>query len=231
MNTKRFKNTTHGSLGHQIFTYLRDGILNEEYTKGQKLNEVTLSKELNISRTPIREALKQLELEGLVESIPNKGVFVIGFSRRDIDDMLQIRYALEGLAVQLAIERADEEDLERIKNSAELMEFYGKKKDQEKFTSENIKFHEAIYRATKSQYFTRLLSDINYYIHVTSRHSIRQDGRLESAANEHTQIYEAIKSKDKALAKKKIEDHIMITEELVNDYYAKKEAEEKGNSN
>ena len=61
------------------FTVLRDKILNEEYTQGQKLNEVALSKELNISRTPIREALKQLELEGLVKSIPNKGVYVLGF--------------------------------------------------------------------------------------------------------------------------------------------------------
>ena len=78
---KDFLNHTgHGSLGHRIFNILRDKILNEEYEKGQKLNEVVLSRELNISRTPIREALKQLELEGLVESIPNKGVYVLGFS-------------------------------------------------------------------------------------------------------------------------------------------------------
>ena len=112
------ENAGHGSLGNKIFNVLRDKILNEEYVQGQKLNEVALSKELNISRTPIREALKQLELEGLVKSIPNKGVYVLGFSHRDIDDMLEIRYALEGLAIQLAIERITEDELEKIKEEA-----------------------------------------------------------------------------------------------------------------
>ena len=102
MKKNILENAGHGSLGHRIFCILRDKILNEEYEKGQKLNEVVLSKELNISRTPIREALKQLELEGLVKSIPNKGVYVLGFSSRDIDDMLEIRVVLESLSVQLA---------------------------------------------------------------------------------------------------------------------------------
>ena len=105
MKKNILENAGHGSLGHRIFCILRDKILNEEYEKGQKLNEVVLSKELNISRTPIREALKQLELEGLVKSIPNKGVYVLGFSSRDIDDMLEIRVVLESLSVQLAIDR------------------------------------------------------------------------------------------------------------------------------
>ena len=115
-----FDKTSHGSLGNQIFELLRDRILNEEYVNGQKLNELNLASELKISRTPIREALKQLELEGLVESIPNKGVYVKGFSARDIDDMLEIRIALEGLAIQFAIERMDEEHLNRIKDICSL---------------------------------------------------------------------------------------------------------------
>lgn len=202
MTKNLLENTGHGSLGNKIFTVLRDKILNEEYTQGQKLNEVALSKELNISRTPIREALKQLELEGLVKSIPNKGVYVLGF-HRDIDDMLEIRYALEGLAIQLAIERINDEELEKIKEVYDLMEFYAEKGDQEKFNEINIAFHEAIYRCTQSKYFEQLLTDINYYIHVTSRHSIRQPDRLISAAQEHREIYEAILARDKDLAKEK----------------------------
>ena len=121
-----------GSLGAKAFLILRDKILNEEYTKGQKLNEVTLAKALEISRTPIREALKQLELEGLVQSIPNKGVYVIGFSPRDIDDMFEIRLALEGLAIQLAIERMDDEHLKVIKEVYTTMEFYTQIDDAKK---------------------------------------------------------------------------------------------------
>ena len=158
-----FDKTSHGSLGNQIFELLRDRILNEEYVNGQKLNELNLASELKISRTPIREALKQLELEGLVESIPNKGVYVKGFSARDIDDMLEIRIALEGLAIQFAIERMDEEHLNRIKDIYELMEFYTLKKDQEKINDLNILYHEAIYQATQSTYFVQLLKDIHYY--------------------------------------------------------------------
>ncbi|WP_249029163.1 GntR family transcriptional regulator [Tannockella kyphosi] len=223
MTNKIFENTTHGSLGSRIFIVLRDKILNEEYKAGQKLNEVALSKELNISRTPIREALKQLELEGLVKSIPNKGVYVLGFSGRDIDDMLEIRYALEGLAIQLAIERIDESQLAKIKEIYDLMEFYAKKGDQDKFNELNISFHESIYKGTQSLYFEQLLKDINYYIHVTSRHSIRQPKRLESAAIEHREIYEAIVERDKEKAKEKIQNHIRKTQFLVKHYYDNKD--------
>lgn len=218
-----FENAGHGSLGSKIFMVLRDKILNEEYVSGQKLNEVALSKELNISRTPIREALKQLELEGLVKSIPNKGVYVLGFSPRDIDDMLEIRYALEGLAIQLAIERINDAQLEKIKEVYDLMEFYAHKGDQDKFNELNIAFHESIYRCTQSQYFEQLLKDINYYISVTSRHSIRQPQRLDTAAVEHKEIYEAIVERNKEKAKEKIQNHIRKTQLLVRNYYANKE--------
>ncbi len=219
MTNKLFENISHGSLGSRIFVLLRDKILNEEYKPGEKLNEVVLSKELNISRTPIREALKQLELEGLVNSIPNKGVYVLGFSGRDIDDMLEIRYVLEKLAIGFAIERIDEEQLSKLEEICELMEFYATKCDQEKFEELNISFHESIYKGTKSQYFERLLKDINYYIHVTSKHSIRQPKRLESAAIEHREIYEAIKERDVEKAKEKIQTHIRKTQSLVRNYY------------
>lgn len=218
-----FENTGHGSLGSKIFIVLRDKILNEEYVSGQKLNEVALSKELNISRTPIREALKQLELEGLVKSIPNKGVYVLGFSPRDIDDMLEIRYALEGLAIQLAIERINDVQLQKIKEVYDLMEFYAHKGDQDKFNELNISFHESIYKCTQSQYFEQLLKDINYYISVTSRHSIRQPQRLDTAAIEHKEIYDAIVERNKEKAKEKIQNHIRKTQLLVRNYYANKE--------
>lgn len=218
-----FENIGHGSLGSKIFVYLRDKILNEEYKPGDKLNEVALSKELNISRTPIREALKQLELEGIVKSIPNKGVYVLGFSPRDIDDMLEIRFVLEGLAVQLAIDRIDEVQLAKIKEVYDLMEFYAHKGDHEKFDELNIAFHESIYKCTQSQYFEQLLKDINYYISVTSRHSIRQPKRLDSAAVEHREIYEAIVEKNKEKAKDKIQKHIRKTQLLVRNYYKDRE--------
>lgn len=220
-----FEQVSHGSLGNKIFDILRDRILNDEYEHGQKLNELALANELKISRTPIREALKQLELEGLVESIPNKGVYVKGFSPRDIDDMFEIRLALEGLAIQLAIDRMDEVHLSKIKDVFELMEFYTIKKDQEKINDLNILYHETIYQATQSQYFEQLLKDVHYYVSVTSRHSIVQPERLETAIKEHRAILEAIIAGDKELARDTIQKHIRKTQVLVRNYYAKKRGE------
>ena len=142
--------------------------------------------------------------------------------------MLEIRVVLESLSVQLAIDRITQEELDRIKEIYDLLEFYAEKNDQERFTEVNIDFHEAIYRATHSQYFEQLLSDINYYIHVTSKHSIKQPNRLIEAAREHKEIYDAIVKKDKALAKANVEKHIRKTQSLVRNYYDEKdEATEK----
>ncbi len=177
--------TEHVSLGTQAFYILRDKILNDEYERGHKLNELTLANELNISRTPIREALKQLELEGLVESIPNRGVYVLGFSPRDIDDMFEIRKAVEGLGIQLAIERMTEDEYQAIKEKFDLMEYYTIKKDIPKVNELNIEFHDSIYNATQSKYFSKMIKDMTYYITVTSRHSLDTEERLESALEEH----------------------------------------------
>ena len=124
--------------------------------------------------------------------------------------------------MQLAIERISNEELKKIKEIYDLLEFYAKKDDQERFTEVNISFHEAIYKATHSQYFEQLLSDINYYIHVTSRHSIRQPHRLLEAAKEHKDIYDAIEKKDKELAKVNVIKHIRKTQSLVRNYYSTK---------
>lgn len=215
-----FESTSHGSLGSKIFILLRDRILNESYKCGDKLNELTLAKELKISRTPIREALKQLELEGLVESIPNKGVYVKGFSPRDIDDMFEIRLSLEGLAVSFAIDRMDEVHLAKIKEVFELLEFYTTKGDFDKVNDFNILFHESIYQATQSTYFEQILKDIHYYVSVTSRHSISRPERLESSLVEHRAILEAIVDGDKDEATERIQRHIRKTQMLVRKYYA-----------
>ena len=215
-----FESTSHGSLGSKIFILLRDRILNESYKCGDKLNELTLAKELKISRTPIREALKQLELEGLVESIPNKGVYVKGFSPRDIDDMFEIRLSLEGLAVSFAIDRMDEVHLAKIKEVFELLEFYTAKGDFDKVNDFNILFHESIYQATQSTYFEQILKDIHYYVSVTSRHSIARPERLESSLLEHRAILEAIIDRDNEEATERIQRHIRKTQMLVRKYYA-----------
>lgn len=218
-----FEQAKHGTLGTKIFEILRDRILNGEYATGDKLNELTLVNELNISRTPIREALKQLELEGLVESIPNKGVYVKGFSPRDIDDMFEMRKSLEALAIKLAIKRMDDIHLAKIKDVLDLMEFYTMKKESAKVDELNILYHETIYQATQSSYFEQTLKDLHYYVSVTSRHCLKNVSRMDTALKEHQAIFEKIEEKEADEAAEMIKTHIAKTQMLVRKYYANKQ--------
>lgn len=217
-----FEKTNQGTLSDSIVTLLRDRILTEVYKDGQKLNEVALATELNISRTPVREAFKQLESEGLVVSIPNKGVYVKAFTPRDIDDMFEIRIALEGLAIELAIDRMDEKHLSRIQEVYDLMEFYTFKKDQDKISELNILYHETIYEATQSPYFEQVLKDIHYYVSVTSSLAIKSKQRYKTSITEHKAILDAIIEGDSTKAKETMQKHIKHTQQLVRDYYEDK---------
>lgn len=214
-----FEKNNQGTLSDSIVVLLRDRILTEEYKDGQKLNEVALANELKTSRTPVREALKQLESEGLVISIPNKGVYVKAFTPRDIDDMFEIRIALEGLAIELAIERMDETHLSRIQEVYDLMEFYTYKKDQDKINELNILYHETIYEATQSTYFEQVLKDIHYYVSVTSSLAIKSKQRYKTSITEHKAILDAINEGDASKAKAAMQTHIKHTQQLVRDYY------------
>ena len=102
------------SLGGQIFNRIRNDILSGNYAPGEELKEATLGKQLGVSRTPVREALRQLDLEGLVEIAPNRGAKVIGISRKDVEDIYHMRARLEGLAARKAAENIKEEELAEL---------------------------------------------------------------------------------------------------------------------
>ena len=156
-----------------------------------------------------------------MESIPNKGVYVKGFSPRDIDDMFEIRKELEALAIKMAIARMDEIHLAKIKDVFDLMEFYTAKKDQAKVDELNILYHETIYQATQSNYFEQLLKDIHYYVSVTSRHCLKDVSRMDTALEEHRAILEMIEDQDEDEAAALVRRHIAKTQMLVRKYYAK----------
>ncbi len=196
------------SLTSTIFEKIREDILIGKYVTGEKIVEAKLAEEFGVSRTPVREALKQLELDGLVDNIPNRGVIVKGISKQDIDDIFTIRVAIEGIAVKWAIERMDESDFEKLKEIFELMEFYTFKKDLDKFGELNTKFHEVIYNATKSRYLEHVLKDFQFFMKTTRYKSLRSPGRMESALDEHREVLNAFKEKDIDRAVKAILTHV-----------------------
>ena len=112
------------SLTARVYEHIREDIIEGRYANGAYLVETKLAEELDVSRTPIREALKQLELEDLVVSMPNRGVMVQGMSSQDIDDIFTVRHLLEGQAAYWAAERIDAGNLARLTEIIELMEMY-----------------------------------------------------------------------------------------------------------
>ena len=209
--------TENKSLTTVIFERIRDDILYGKYEKGEKIVEAKLAEEFNVSRTPVREALKQLELDDLVENIPNRGVVVKGISKQDIVDIFTIRLAIEGIAVEWAIERMDQEDLQKIKEIYELMEFYTFKKDVKKFAELNTKFHEAIYKATKSRYLENVLKNYQVFMKVVRYKSLEKPGRLEGALNEHKRIVDALMEKDVERAKDVVIEHVKHSKETAEE--------------
>ena len=201
-------NDSSSSLRGRVFSHLENGILNGKYKTGESLIETKLSEELGVSRTPIREAIRQLELEGLVETIPNKGAIVTGFSAKDIDDIYTIRLAIEGLAARWAAENITEPELKNLKHSIELEEFYTEKNDLEQILKLDTKFHETIFRASKSKPLMNMLSNFHHYIQRARTYSLGMTGRAEEALSEHRAIYQAILQRDAKKAEELTIEHV-----------------------
>jgi len=193
---------------NQIYEKLRQDILDEKYAKGQSLVEQKLAKEFGVSRTPIREVLRQLELDGLVESIPNRGVFVVGITREDINHIYSIRERMEGLAALWAAEKITPDELKKMEEIYSLMEFYTEKEDVDQVAKYNTQFHEIIFTAASSKYLKIILKNLQVYIQWARHASLKVPGRLQAALGEHKAILEAFKNKDGALAEKLIMEHV-----------------------
>lgn len=196
------------SLSGKVFRTLRDGILTGKYKEGDELREVTIGKELGVSRTPVREALRQLELEGLVTIVPNKGTYVNGISAEDVRDIYMIRIRLEGLAARLAAKRVSQEQIDEMEEMLLLSEFYRKKGMTEQLAQLDGKFHVILYEACGSRMLKHLLTDFHRYVEMARKCSIRTENRAEKSIGEHMKILEAMKQRDEDQAEKLMEEHI-----------------------
>lgn len=183
-------------LSESIFIELRSAILRGKLRPGEKLSEQQVCDKFGLSRTPVREAFRQLEVEGLIETIPNRGAFVVGLSKRDIEDLYEMRKAYEILAVKWAIERITKEEMEKLEEAYEFMEFYTMKKEADKMLNINMQFHNLIYKASRNRMLEHTLSTYQFYLKETESNSAYLDGYLEDVLKEHKQIYNAFVEKD-----------------------------------
>lgn len=204
--------TDKASLRGRVFSAIREAILDGSYQPGDILRESSIASELGVSRTPVREAIRQLELEGLVKSIPNKETFVAGITDEDVEDIYLIRSRLEGLAARKAAVKITEEELRQMEEILALTAFYVEKNEFNQLKELDHKFHDILYNATQSKTLNHMLSDFHQYVQKTRKASISTPGRARDSWKEHESIYLALKERDGAKAEQLIEQHIRNVE-------------------
>lgn len=206
------------SLRGRVFNKIRSDILNGRYTKNEALKETQISRELGVSRTPVREAIRQLELEELVTIIPNKGAVVSGINAKDIKDIYAIRSLIEGLSAKWATRSINAEQLETLEEIVYLSEFHLQKGHIEQLLELDNKFHEILYQASQSKILKHVLSDFHNYVQRVRRTSLSSEERAIKSIEEHKAIVEAIKAKDEAKVENLTNQHVKNTSKNVIDH-------------
>jgi len=200
--------TTAAPLSTDLFNRIKEDILSGKLRKDQKLIEQSICDEYKVSRTPVREALLQLEMEGLIEMVPNRGAFVLGLSARDMDDMFILRKIYEVQAVRWAIKRIIDEEMAQLEETFDFMEFYTMKNDVEKMLNINVNFHQTIYQASHNRMLQHLLASYQAYIRHGSRQFDEKEKYLETVLKEHRDIFQAFIDKDEEAGARAMEVHM-----------------------
>ncbi|WP_226619167.1 GntR family transcriptional regulator [Cytobacillus firmus] len=195
------------SIREHAYLYLKKLILEGEYQAGDRLVERELAAKLNISRTPIREALFRLESQGFVKTVPRKGVVISNISEDEVLEVFTILSSLEVLAVKLAAQRMDsgtQQELDlKIKELIELSE-----QDEENFNSEHIQMNRLINKASKSPKLYEILSGLIDFIHMAANMGYETPGRRKDSLKEHIDIMKALRDKDAEIAEYLMRIHI-----------------------
>ncbi|MBE6749789.1 MAG: GntR family transcriptional regulator [Ruminococcaceae bacterium] len=195
------------SLADQVFEHLETDILSGKYNRGEILTESKLSAELGVSRTPIREALRRLEQEHLIED-SGKGSVVIGVTEKDLEDIYLIREQIECLVASMAAENRTDEQLAELKEILELQEFYLAKQDADHIKKMDNKFHNKMYELSGSIVFYDTLLPLHKKTQKYRKASMQSNSRATASVEEHRKIYDAVALGDSELAAKYAKEHV-----------------------
>ena len=191
-----------------VFNTLRQAILTGELKPGERLMEIHLADKLGVSRTPIREAIRKLELEGLVTMIPRKGAEVAQITEKSMNDVLEVRRAMDVLCVELACERIAEEALGDLKAACENFEQIVKTKDVKKIAKADVELHDIILQATGNRRLIQLVNNLSEQMYRYRYEYIKDFSQHERLVEEHRIIYESLVNKDKETASEAAKTHI-----------------------
>lgn len=191
-----------------VFNTLREAILRGELVPGERLMELQLAAKLGVSRTPIREAIRMLEQEGLAITIPRKGAIVAGMTEKDMQDVLEIREALEELSVQVACDKITAEEIEKLQINMKNFENSLGSGDLKKMAQADVEFHDVIYEATHNPKLVSMLNNLREQMYRYRVEYLKNPRNHEQLLREHEAIYKGIVEKDKVSVTDMIRKHI-----------------------
>jgi len=194
---------------------LRDAVRRGVLQPGERLMEIQLAEDLGVSRTPVREAIRKLEMEGYVIMMPRRGTYVADLSIRDINEVFEIRTSLESLASGLAAERITEDELEKLQRLLVEIGTHIKNGDMESIVRTDTEFHDLLYQASRNARLVGIISNLREQLTRFRTTSMSYPGRLKATLEEHRNIVEAIAQGDEKAARKAAEHHMEKSEQTL----------------
>lgn len=194
---------------------LREAIINGVLKPGERLMEIQLAEELGVSRTPVREAIRKLELEGFVIMIPRRGTYVADLSIKDINQVFEVRTALEVLAAGLAAERITEEELEQMERLLVIIGEHIERGDMDKIVEADSRFHDILYQATRNDRLVQIINNLREQLTRFRSISMSYPGRLKNTLEEHSRLVEALAARDNQLAERLATEHMENAEQTL----------------
>ena len=191
-----------------VFNTLRRAILKGELKPGERLMEIALADKLGVSRTPIREAIRKLELEGLVVMAPRKGAKVASITERDLSDVLEVRKGMEVLAISLACKRITGEELEKLETIEQSFQKLIESGNLTELAEMDVKFHDTIYQATNNQRLVQLLNNLREQMYRYRMEYLKDIAVRRTLAEEHKAICRALRERDEQQAEQYVSIHI-----------------------
>ena len=191
-----------------VFHTLREAILKGELKPGERLMELQLASKLGVSRTPIREAIRMLEQEGLAVTIPRRGAEVARMTEKDMKDVLQIREVLDELAVRLACDNITKEEIKELEKQMLQFENSTKQGDIKKIAEADVAFHDTIYHAAGNAKLVTMLDNMREQIYRYRVEYLKEGETRDVLVKEHEELTKAIRERDVERAKQLSFQHI-----------------------
>ncbi|MBQ8269183.1 MAG: GntR family transcriptional regulator [Clostridia bacterium] len=195
------------SLADQVFERLENDILLGKYPRGSYLTEHALVEDLGVSRTPIRESLRRLEQEHIIE-VSSRGILVLGVTLDDLADIYAMRLQLEPMVVARAAAVATDEEIAELRETLELQQYYVGRHDSDRIKFMDSKFHELLYRASHSTVFYDTLLPLHKKVQKFRKASVENESRADRSFAEHRAILSAIEARDADAAYAAMRAHV-----------------------